>query len=172
MKLTEIAKSRGTYAGVRFDTETKKAIHAYMKENEVPNAIRADKLHTTLLYSRKYLPDYKAQGKIDPPWIATPGEFVVWDTKPEDPNEKPKRCLVVKIDCPKLVARHELLMEEYGATYDFDKYETHITLSYDIGDIDIDHFPPLKDTVKEIKIVEEYSEDLDLDWANNKGGKK
>ena len=173
LKLNELKESpKGTYAGVRFDTATNKAIHQYMKDNDIPNAIRADKLHITLLYSRKYLPNYKPLGKIEPPMIAKPTEFVVWNTKPENPNDKPARCLVVKLDCPDLVARHNKLMKEYGATYDFDKYEVHVTLSYDIGDMDIDHLPKLSDTIKELKIVEEYSEDLDLDWAKNKGSKK
>ena len=173
MKLTEIiGAKKGTHAGVHFDTATNKAIHRYMSDNKVPNAIGADKLHTTLLYSRKYLPNYVAKGKYDPPIIAKPGEFVVWNTKPANPDDKPARCLVVKINCPDLVARHNELMKKHGATYDFDKYETHITLSYDIGDTDIDHLPPLSDTIKEIKIIDEYSENLDLSWAKTKGSKK
>ena len=69
MKLKDLfekdATKKGSYAGVRFDKETNRALHKYMKENKIPNAIRPDKLHTTVLYSRKYLPNYKPAGKIE-----------------------------------------------------------------------------------------------------------
>ncbi len=172
MKLFEVVAQKGTYAGVRFDADTNKAINQYMKDNSIPNAIKSTKLHTTLLYSRKHLPDYKPLGKIDPPLVATPGDFDVWKPTPEDSTEKPTRCLIVKIDCPALVERHEFLMEEYDATYDYVEYKTHITLSYNIGDMDISKLPKLSSVVKEINIVMEYAEELDLSWAKNKGTKK
>jgi hypothetical protein len=171
MKLHEVVQHTGTYAGVRFDTATNKAIRKYMKDNSVPNAIRTDKLHTTLLYSRKHLPDYKPLGKLSEPLIATPGDFVVWETKPSNPSDKPSRCLVLKIKCPELTERHKKLMKEHGGTYDYDTYETHITLSYDIGNTDIDHLPKFSEFVPQITINEEYGEDLDLDWAAKKGTK-
>lgn len=170
MKLEELMEDRrkqerGTYAGVRFDTATVDAIEKYMKDNDIPKAVSGDKLHTTLLYSRKYLPDYKATGKLTPHLIGTPTEFVVWKTSGDDGKE-PANCLVLMYSCPALVKRHKELMKEYDATYDFDEYKTHITLSYDIGDLDIKTLPEIKKTIKSIVIVEEYQEDLNLSWAH------
>lgn len=170
MKINELLteQTKGTYAGVRFDTATNKALHDYVRDNKIPTAVRPDRFHTTLLYSRKYLPNYKAAGKISPPWFGAPQkDFVVWETQ-----DKASKCLILKFDCPQLEKRHKELMKEHEATYDYPKYETHITLSYDIGDLDVKSLPPITDWIKKIAIVEEYQEDLDIDWAKNKGTKK
>ena len=168
MFLTEQSEG-GSYAGVRFDKSTKDAIAQYMQENDIPNPIPVDKLHTTLLYSRKFLPDYTPKGKISPVWVGTPTTFDVWESKGKLRDEEPKKCLVLEYDCDKLDDRHEELMEEHGATYDFPTYKTHITLSYDIGDLDIKDLPDITDTLHKIKIVSEYGENLDLDWSKTKG---
>lgn len=170
-KKEETADKTGTYAAVHLDKSTTDAIAKYMKENDIPNPLAAEKMHTTVLYSRKHCPDYEPAGKIDPPWIGTPTHFDVWESRGKDESDKPKRCLVLEYDCPQLDARHEELMEEHGATYDFPDYKTHITLSYDIGDMDIKDLPDIKKMLPEIKIVSEYGEDLDLDWAKNNKAK-
>lgn len=173
MKVQELfeQQSKGTYAAVTFDSSTTDAIAKYIADNDIPNPIATGKMHCTVLYSRKYLPDYEAQGKIDPPWIGHPEKLEVWESKGKLRDEEPKRCLVMKFTCDKLSARHKELMDEHQATYDFPEYKTHITLSYDIGDMDESKLPSIKDAVDQIKIVEEYSEDLDLDWAKTKGTK-
>lgn len=153
---------KGTYAGVSFDEETLKKITNFIKENKIPNAVPADKLHTTLLYSRKYLPDYKAQGEIDPPYVGTPKEFDVWESQ-EDNNGEKTKCLVLKYSCKELEKRHEYLMDEHDATYDFDQYRPHITFSYNIGDLDVSELDP--SSIGDIVIVKEYQEDLNLNWA-------
>lgn len=171
MKLWELAKPKGTYAGVRFDTDTVETIQAFLSAAELPNAIRPDKMHTTLLYSRKFLPKYTPQGEISPPYTGTPTGLDVWESTPEDPDDTPSRCLVLEYTCPELVKRHEELMKEHEATYDYDEYKVHVTLSYDIGDMDIDDMPKFSDYIDAINIVEEYGEELDLGWAKNKGVK-
>lgn len=169
MTLNEIAMpvaKTGTYAAVKFSKSTIDKLMQLCKENGVKNVLRAEKLHTTLLYSRKYLPEYEAQGDIEPKWVGTPTELDVWKTRSEDPEKPSTRRLVLKYKCKELEERHQYLMKEHDATYDFDEYKPHISLSYDIGDADID---ALKDALKdfgEIEIVHEYGEILDLDWAN------
>lgn len=157
MKLNEIKEERrkGTYAAVHFDDNTKQAIKKYIEENNIPNAVPVNKLHTTLLYSRKFLPDYVAAGKVH--LVGQPTNFENWPTQ-----DKQSNCLVLKYDCPDLVKRHKFLMKEHGATFDYDEFKPHVTLSYDIGDMDIKDLPKFED---DIVIVEEYSEDLDLNWA-------
>lgn len=158
-------EGKGTYAAVRFSDETKDAIAAYIKDNDLPNPLGKDKMHCTLLYSRKHCPDYKPAGKIKPAWLGKPTGLEVFESRGKMRDEEPKRCLVLRFECKQLVARHELLMEEYDATYDFPEYKPHVTLSYDIGDLDETELPDVVKAIKELEIVDEYGEDLDMDWA-------
>ena len=149
----------GTYAAVTFDTHTNKEIHNYTTATSLPNAVRLDQLHTTLLYSRKHLPDYKPHG-IMMAMYGTPVGLEVW------PSKGSERCLLLKYDCPELCARHAYLMSTHNATYDFHDYVPHVTLSYDIGKLDISALPDVREYVKAIVIVNEYSRELILDWAS------
>lgn len=168
MLLNEITKKeKGTYAAVNFSNDTVKNITKYAKENNIPNILAADKFHTTLLYSRKFLPNFKPMGKYEEPMKGTPTEFDVWQTNNEDGNNT--NCLVLKFDCPELTNRHKQLMKEHDALYDFPKYQTHISLSYDIGDLDISDLPDIKDILPCIDIISEYGEDLDLSWSQKNG---
>lgn len=151
----------GTYAAVNFSKETTDAIKKYIEENNIPNGLSEDKMHTTVIYSRKYDPKFEAQGKIDPPWIGKPTEFDVWKTRPKDSGEG-SNCLVLQFNCEELNKRHKELMDEYDFTYDFPEYKTHISFSYDIGSMDWKKLPKF---THKIEIVEEYGEDLDLDFA-------
>lgn len=163
--MTEANQTKGTYAGTYFDTATTEAVKKYVKDNKIPKPVNMSKLHTTVLYSRKYLPEFKAAGKYDTPMVGKPIELVIWKTQGDDDKE-PSNCLVLKYDCPELVARHKSLMKEHGATFDYDEYTPHITLSYDIGDMSIDQLTDIKKAIPRINIVEEYGEDLNLDWAH------
>ena len=158
-------KSKGTYAGVRFGDDTKDAVKEYIAENDIPNATPTDKLHCTLLYSRKYCPHYDPQGALEPVMRGKPGAFQIWEGQPDDDGHKPN-CLIMEFDCATLVDRHNELMEEHQATFDYPEYKTHITFSYDIGEMDIKDLPAFSGP---INIIEEYGEDLDLDWAENNG---
>lgn len=156
MKLSEIFEAKnqkGTYAGLRFSDDDNDVIVELANKLELPNPITKGDIHMTLLYSRKYLPDYVAVGEIDE-W-AYPKEFHVFDTYDK------KRALVIMVDCPYAQKRHKELMEKHQATYDYPEYLTHITLSYDIGDMEI---PKWKDIPKEFHLNQEYQEDLKLEW--------
>lgn len=157
-------QDRGTYAGVRFSKGTTERIRQFGKDNNIPCLLKPNYMHSTLLFSRKYLPNYRSQGKIDPPYKGTPKSLEIWPTQDE------KNCLVLRYDCQDLVDRHHELMDKHQATYDFPEYIPHVTLSYDVGSLDVDKLPAITDYVDELQIVEEYKEDLDLDWNvhNNK----
>jgi 2'-5' RNA ligase len=165
MKLFELTKKKGTYAGVKFDKDTKQSIMDYMKEAHIPNALPTSKLHTTLLYSRVECPNYKPIESVK--YVGEPDEFVVWETQGVGGKGK-ARCLVLKYKCPELVKRHKELIKEHGATHDFPSFEPHITLSYDIGDMKLSSFPDVQKHLGTIHTVGEYVESLDLDWAETK----
>ena len=162
MKIQEIVEGEttGSYAGVRFGDLTKDAICDYIKENNIPNAVPQDKLHTTLLYSKKYLPNYKPAGMYKKLIVGEPTEFEVWPSQPDDDGNISK-CLVLRYRCPELVDRHKYLMKQHNAQYDFDEYKPHITFSYDVGDLKPEDLPAF---TTPILIVSEYGEDLNTNW--------
>jgi len=168
MKLHEVShnnKKKGTYTAVHFDEDTKRRLREYVRQNLIPNALPADKYHTTITYSRNFLPDLKPLGKIDPPWVGTPVKLEVWESSKDD-DGKTSNCLVLMYKCEQCEIRHDQIMDEHDATYDFDEYKTHITLSYDIGDMDISDLPN-PESIGDISIVEEYMEELNLNWAKD-----
>lgn len=151
MKFKEMLEkqNKGTYAGVRFSEDSVNKIMKIVKG--LPNPISKNDVHTTLLYSRKYLPNYEPLGDIKE--IAKVNGFKIFHTQDD------KRALVLTLDCTFLINRHNELMNEHKATYDFPEYIPHITLSYDIEDRQIEDIN-FKET---LDIISEYKEDLNLD---------
>lgn len=169
MKLNDITEkkeesTKGTYAGVHFDDDTKKRIKAYAIENEIPDRLQSRKLHSTLLYSKTYLPDFKAAGDLETPWVGVPKSFDVWESQPDDDGDT-SNCLVLQYDCQELCDRHSSLMNEYDAEYDFDEFKPHVTLSYNIGDLDTSKLNAAD--IGDLNIVNEYQEELNLGWAKD-----
>lgn len=157
---------KGTYVGVHFDSDTVKRIKEFAVDNKIP--LQSHKLHTTVLYSLKYLPNCKPLGKLNTPLIGKPKKFSVQKTSfPGDQDQpfnkvgKIENSLVLQYDSPELVARNKELKKEHGATHHFDPYKPHITLSYDVGDIDMSKLDPKN--IGNINIVLEYGKDLDFD---------
>ena len=147
MKLEEVSAKKGTYAGVRFSDETLENLAKYIEDNDIPNPTRD--FHTTLLFSRKVLPKYDPTEYNEP----LTGKFDGFELFDEG------KALVLRFDCPELVKRHKELMDEHKATYDYDEYRPHVTLSYDASDVDIDELPKVKFP---IEIEKEYKEELNL----------
>ena len=161
--ITEKEKKKGTYAASRFSESSKKVIAKYVKDNDIPSSPKADALHITILYSRKYLPDYEPEGTYETPLEVKPIGFDIWETQADD-NGDTKNALVLKLDSPDLIKRQKYLMDEHGATFDFDEYNPHVTFSYDVGDKKVKDLPKFEEP---LEIVEEYGEDLNLDWASD-----
>jgi hypothetical protein len=157
MRLFEIEDSRGSYAAVKFDPTTVKALEAYQYDNNIPNALSADDFHSTVMFSRNYIPEFKVlEGPLD--WQGTFRKFTSF---PSDDTQ----ALVLIYDCWELEERFDKIMDEYDATWDHDDFHPHITLSYDLEDLDIKSLPKYEGP---IIIVEEYADDLDLsvNWAD------
>lgn len=47
---------------------------------------------------------------------------------------------VYEFEDPRLTARHKEFTTKYGASYDYDEYRAHVTLSY-TGNVDVPPFP-------------------------------
>lgn len=151
MKLTDLKS--GTYAAVR--VLNSESIKDFVKNlNTTATQSKERRLHVTLLYSRIHLPNYQP----DPNLIHT-AKFVGYDLF-DWRKEEGTKCLVMKLSCPTLVARHTQLMSIHPATYDFPTYQPHITVGYDVaGDFDVGLLPAFD---QDIILGEEYSEDLIL----------
>lgn len=147
-----LTEGKGTYSAVTFSKETNKKISDFSKSLGVEPI---EDLHSTLLFSRKYLPNYKAKGEIN-----ETAKHVGWEMFD---SQDDKKALVMVLSSDFLQTRHNVLMKEHGATWDYPEYIPHCTLSYDYnGDIPTE----LLDEV--LNLVNEYQEDLDLDWVSKK----
>jgi len=146
-------KQPGTYAAAALSDKTKHNISQYFKDNDVKNPCDVDKMHCTILYSSKHLPDYKAKGKYDKPLIGKNCRFEIWPNR-----EKTENVLVLRINCPEMTKRHKHLMKEHDAQYDFPDYKPHVSFSYDVGDVKVSDFKPID---FDIEFTTEYQEDLD-----------
>lgn len=146
---------RGVYVAVKYNQSAGDDLLEFIKKYQIPSTLKAEDFHTTLIYSRKWadikeLDDDMGDSEI----IAEPTELHVFETFDK------KRALVIKLDCPYLEERHKYLMQKYDLEYDYDEYIPHITLSYDIGEMEVPKdvkFPEF------FRIQAEYKEDLNLE---------
>lgn len=120
----------GSYLSVKPDKESAQVLDDWNKTNKIPNALKQDDFHCTVIYSRKGIPSAKHYD-MNLPINAKVGGLKVFNT-PDGKN-----CLVAKLNSKDLTAHHETIMNKYGAVYDFEKYNPHVTLSYDIGSFEI-----------------------------------
>ncbi len=161
MKPEEITEEKktpnGTYAYVIFNKNTIDALQDYIIKNNIPNPVPIEKIHSTLLYSRNYLPEYKPPGKIYPMWEGKFKCFSIFNSNPV--NSQDSSILVMEYTCSEQSKRFNELMDIHGATYDFNEYKIHITLSYNMGDFNIDNLSKFE---KSLKITEEKSKNLKL----------
>lgn len=147
----------GVYAAVTWSSSTKDRIKKIMDSANIPNPLDVDKIHTTLIYSRKW-----ADIEVIPTvrYVAYPVSYEKWQT------QSGKTALVMKLESPEISERHKQLMDTYDLTYDYPEFKAHITLSYDIPE-DFDE-SPLSYYLKELVCVTEgeYKSNLELDWAD------
>lgn len=148
-------RKRPMFIGVRFDEASMNEI---MKLSEgVPNRTSKGELHITVAYSRKPI-SISALGKLAPPEQVKAKHYSIFQARSGE------NCLVVEVDAPGLVARHNEIIKDYGASYDFPEYKPHFTLSYDCGvGFDIRTLPPLE-SVPVLHCHLEYATALQMDW--------
>jgi len=160
---TEYGVDAGRYIGLHFNPESKDLIKRIANDETIPNAVPPEKLHTTITYSKDNdVKDYSVDGQLQKPICAKIDSFDVF------PSQEGKNCLVAKLDCPDCIDKHNKT-RELGASYDYDDYIPHITLSYDAGDVDMDKLENLTKKYRGMEIYadEEYDEPLKNNWAKD-----
>jgi 2'-5' RNA ligase len=143
----------GSYIGLNISDSSIQAL----KTLQTKLGINEDfQFHITLVYSRKKI-DMDLNKKVNRTIQAE--EFHIFDNSDKGGD----RALVIKFHCPYCEQRHTYAETALGATYDYPKYESHITLAYKWeGDL------PDEDLLKHCKlnITSEYYEKLDLEWTD------
>ena len=91
----------------------------------IPDTVRPETMHCTVLYSRQPAP--RAADHFYPkPVTARAKKWTVF------PMQSGSKCLVLEITSEGFFeALHTDLMVQYGATHDYPSYLPHITVSYD-----------------------------------------
>ena len=148
----------GTYVGVRFSDFTLNDLQELQELLRVPNRVPREEFHTTVLYSRNHIPnltDIKYNGYI--PSDTAEYELEVFVTK-----DSGKRCLVLKFQSTHLENLHKNFIENHNASHDYPAYVPHITLSYDIGDMEVPTTKVYFESGRRIEMVKQYTEDLKL----------
>lgn len=150
--LFEKHSDQGLYVAAFFSNETNKNITDYTRKHNIPNPVSENSLHTTIVYSRSPV-EFEPIHSVDAIADTEFSRLECWDL------QSGGRCLVWVYDSAYLHLRFVEAIKA-GATYDFDEYKPHITLSYDVPDtFDVSSLPTPNFP---IEIVGEYSEPLDL----------
>lgn len=142
---------KGTYVGVRVSEKSRSQLIDLAKKYHVPNIIRPKRLHSTIVYSFKHLPDFVKESEVYHEAIVK--DFVLFD------NPDGSKVLALELESNSLNERNRVLMEEYGDVTDYPQYRLHITLSYEIGDFKL---PSLEEKIS-ITFDEEYTFELNFD---------
>lgn len=163
MRLSQIvtekkqSPKKGTYVGVRLSKESIEKVLGIIKKLDVPEPVKESEMHLTVIFSRKHLPDFKPRGKLDEPIKIKAKKLDIFPSGDGDSN-----VLVIIMDAPDLINRHEEIMDEHKATYDFPEFIPHMTLSYNCGDFDYKKHN-MGDLLGSLEIDREYEEELELD---------
>lgn len=116
----------GTYMSATLSKKSQKDLDKWVTDHNIPNPADPKQYHTTIVYSRKGIPEAKNY-KIPLPMTAKVKEWKIF------PTQAGGKCLVAVMDSPDLEKHHKTLRSEYGATYDYPDYHPHVTVSYDYG---------------------------------------
>jgi len=116
----EEANTNGTYSAYHLTDHSAQQLMTFVKELGIPNPVLPNDYHITTMYSRApvdYTPD------VGRNIVVEPVSYQVFNT------QKSKSCLLVlRVESPELHKRFAE-SQKLGATYDFDDYLPHITLT-------------------------------------------
>lgn len=116
----------GTYIAAQLSPDSQLLLDKYVSNMNIPNAADPNQYHSTVIYSRKGVPEAKGY-KFKLPFKAKIKEWKLFDTKFGESG----KCLVAIMDSPELQKAHKEIRDKYGATHDYPDYHPHVTISYD-----------------------------------------
>lgn len=126
------------------------------------NLVPADKLHVTVIASKAFV-DWMALGNAND-WYPADQEFIVPEGGPRlveglGTNKAP----VLMFSSSPLCYRHEQA-KQLGASWDFQAYQPHITISYEESRLDLSKVVSFKG---EIKLGPELFEEFNDNWVED-----
>lgn len=159
----EETRGPGVYSSVKPDPTTKKALVTWMEAAGIPNPVPADKLHSTIVYSKETFAGYVPRNAIT---VAKPAYYSEWGFYCGN-NYSIRRIGPEKKAIALCFNSMELWDQFYqamnlGASWDFEDKCLHITLSYDAPDFD---FSNVELPTFELVFEPETVEPLQDDWA-------
>lgn len=117
--------------------------------HEIPNPVELEFLHATLLWCKETLPDVILNDVF---YLGRPTGFEIFKMQPENGGTN---CLVLRFTSPGFERRHKALCEKHNINH-LGQFAPHITLSYDVGNLDPSTLPKFKFP---IHIIREYEGD-------------
>lgn len=141
----------GTYVAAKLSKDSQKALDEFVTQEKIPNAADPKQYHSTVIYSRKGVPDVHDY-KFALPFEAKIKEWRLFDTQ----FGKSGKCLVAIMESPELEKAHKEIRETYGATHGFPDYHPHVTVSYDYDG-------PLPSTIPDVPLKYDTTEIKPLD---------
>jgi len=151
LEATQPDFSNGKFVAFKLSDETKANLANFANVHQIINPAEPEDYHITLVYSKADFPWTVMDHLVEP--IVIDPEALFWEVFE---SQSGSNCLVLRMEHPALHARHEQAMEA-GATNEFPDYKAHITLSYDIGEVQTETIPTPD---FEIEIVGEYENPL------------
>ena len=152
--IKKLYEKTGVYVGVKCDESCTKPLKEYF-EDKIPNVIPYDDFHSTLAYSKTWF-------EYNP----TESEFSAdIDKLHIFKNEKlGHTALVILLKSKGLEDRHKEIHKDKNASYDYNEYKPHITMSYDVSSM----------TEKDLNYVmsEEFLSELKQSNIKITGGKE
>ena len=146
----------GTYVSAKVNNVTLNKLDKWVSENGIKNATDPTTYHSTIVYSRKGVPQVKDYNFKTP----ITGSIKEWKLFPTQNGTK---ALVLIVKSDDLEKYHEDTRKLYGATWDYPDYHPHITISYDHSGKVPDEIPNIPITYDKIDI-----ESLDPDFVPEK----
>ena len=125
----EERRQTGVYASCSYHEDSLKDLAKWLQDHDdiIPMPVDLDKIHTTVVYSRKDFPCPIGEDiHLKKPLPFCPSGFTLLG-RPEDELA----CLVMLLDAEPLVDVHDLCVQE-GAEHDYGDYIPHVTLSYGV----------------------------------------
>lgn len=110
--------TQGSYADLILSKASSAKLYKWAIKNNINYPLDSSTYHTTVAYSRKYIPGLE---KLNPP-LPVKAKAIGWD-KFGDNN-----ILVLKLISPTLYTLFNQIIK-MGATYDFENYVPHITIA-------------------------------------------
>lgn len=154
LEITKPVVDPGIYMCAKFDQASCEALKNVQKTLGITkNAVSAEKMHTTIVYSRKTVDLFPQQDITEPAKLV---DVEKWDTKYGSST------IVGILESEYLHSRFKDSIDA-GATYDYPDYKPHVTLAYDSMLDDISGVKRLLTLPVDLTIICEEAESLDLD---------